>query len=318
MFTLIPRRRLAAVAGLASIALLAGCSTGPAGPSAAGNAAGGQKIAIAISTLNNPFFVSLRDGAQAEAKAKGVSLTIADAQNDASAQLNQLANAQTQGAKAVIVNPVDSKAVAGGVKGLVAAKIPVVAVDRGVDGADVASFISSDNVAGGKQAGEALAKAINSKGKILHLQGTPGTSASRDRGQGFTEQMKSYPGIEIVATQTANFDRTQGLNVATNLLQAHPDVTAIFAENDEMALGAIKALGAKAGTAVKVFGFDGTNDGLKAVQDGTLTGTIAQQPGELGKLAVRQAISAIEGKADKTVPVPVKTVTKENVSEFLQ
>lgn len=319
MFTFTPRRRLAtAVAGIASIALLAGCSSGPAGSSAPGNTAGGQKIAVAISTLNNPFFVSLRDGAQAEAKAKGVELTVADAQNDASAQLNQLANAQTQGAKSVIVNPVDSKAVAGGVKRLEAANIPVIAVDRGVDGGVVASFISSDNVAGGKQAAEALAKALDSKGKVLHLQGTPGTSASRDRGQGFTEQMKKYPGVQIVATQTANFDRTQGLNVATNLLQAHPDITAIFAENDEMALGAIKALGDKAGAAVKVFGFDGTDDGLKAVQDGTLTGTIAQQPAELGKLAVQQAINAIEGKADKTVPVPVKTVTKENVSEFLK
>ncbi|QGF23922.1 D-ribose ABC transporter substrate-binding protein [Raineyella fluvialis] len=311
------RRGLALLAATGlSVVLVAGCS-GNGSPSASGSASSsGTKIAMAISTMNNPFFVSLRDGAQAEAKAKGVDLLVSDAQNDASTQLNQLSNAQTSGAKAVIVNPVDSKAVAGGVKALIGAKVPVVAVDRGVEGVDVASFIASDNVAGGGQAADALAQATHSTGKVIWLQGTPGTSASIDRGKGFSETLKKYPNLSIVATQTANFDRTQGLNVATNLLQAHPEATAIFAENDEMALGAIKALGDKAGKSVMVVGFDGTPDGIKAVSDGTMAADIAQQPAELGKLAVDQAINAVGGTAQKSIPVPVKTVTKDNVSGY--
>ncbi|MGL4831451.1 MAG: substrate-binding domain-containing protein [Propionibacteriaceae bacterium] len=281
-----------------------------------GGAADGIKITLAISTLNNPFFVQLRDGAQEEAKAQGVSLTISDAQNDSATQLNQLSNAKAGGAQAVIVNPVDSKAVGSGVKALNGSKTPVIAVDRGVEGADVSSFIASDNVAGGRQAGEALGKAINNSGKVIHLQGKPGTSASNDRGKGFTDVMATISGIEVVAKQTANFDRAEALNVVSNLMQAHPDVTAIFAENDEMAMGAIKALGGKAGKDVKVFGFDGTDDGLKAIEAGTLAGSIAQQPKELGKLAIQQALKAIKGSADKEVPVAVKVVTKENVSEF--
>jgi ABC-type sugar transport system substrate-binding protein len=147
----------------------------------------------------------------------------------------------------------------------------------------------------------------------------PSSSASRDRGAGFEEGMKAYPNITVVAKQTANFDRAAALDVTTNLLQAHPDVTGLFAENDEMALGAIQALGSRAGTEVSVVGFDGTADGLAAIKKGTLVATIAQQPAELGKLAIELAVKAIKGdKIKKTVPVEVVSVTKTNVGDFLK
>ena len=165
---------------------------------------------------------------------------------------------------------------------LLANETPIVAVDRTVNGADVQSLVSSDNEAGGRQAADELAKAMGGEGEIIILQGVAGTSASRDRGAGFTEGLKAYPGIKIAAQQTANFDRAEALNVATNLLQAHPGVTGVFAENDEMALGAIQALGSRAGAEVSVVGFDGTEGGFAAIKDGTLTATIAQQPAELG------------------------------------
>ena len=179
-------------------------------------------------------------------------------------------------------------------------------------------LVSSDNVAGGKLAAEALGKAMGGKGDVIMLQGVPGTSASRDRGQGFTEAVQTA-GLKIIAKQPANFDRTQGLNVATNLLQANASTTGIFAENDEMALGAVQALGAKAGKDVKVFGFDGTADALKAVQAGTMVGTIAQQPKELGKVAVETALKVVGGETvEKNIPVEVKAVTKDNVAEYLK
>ncbi|PYY48857.1 substrate-binding domain-containing protein [Curtobacterium sp. MCBD17_023] len=309
-------QKVATVGVVAGLVVLgtAGCNR----TSTSGAAGGGSdtKVTLALSTLNNPFFVEVRDGAKAEAMKQGVTLDVVDAQNDSAQQANQLQTASSGSTDAVIVNPVDSDAAGPSVTALNKADIPVIAVDRTVNGADVDSFIASDNVAGGKQAADDLAKAIGEKGEILVLQGQAGTSASRDRGKGFAEGIKAYPDITVVGKQTANFDRATALDVTTNLLQAHPDIVGVFAENDEMALGAIKALGAKAGKDVKVAGFDGEADGLSAIEDGTLSSTVAQQPAKLGALAVDQAIKAASGKAKKTVQVPVVSVTKSNVGDF--
>ncbi|MFG2946481.1 ABC transporter permease/substrate-binding protein [Streptomyces adustus] len=276
-----------------------------------------QKVGLSLSTLNNPFFVQIRSGAQAEAKALGVKLTVTDAQNDASQQANQLQNFTSSGFSAIIVNPVDSDAASNSVKAAGKAKIPVVAVDRGVNKASVDTLVASDNVAGGELSAKTLAEKLGGKGKIVILQGQAGTSAARERAAGFAKGLKAYPGITVVAQQPADFDRTKGLDVMSNLLQAHPDVQGVIAANDEMALGAIKALGSKAGTSVQVMGFDGTPDGLNAVKNGTLYASVAQQPSQLGKIAVDNALKAVQGKkvAD-TVKVPVKVVTKQNVAGF--
>nr|WP_197973777.1 substrate-binding domain-containing protein [Streptomyces gossypiisoli] len=281
------------------------------------SAAAQQKVGLSLSTLNNPFFVQIRAGAEAEAKKLGVDLTVTDAQNDASQQANQLQNFTSEGLSSIIVNPVDSDAAGPAVRAANQAGIPVVGVDRGVNKAKTAALVASDNVEGGELGAKALAEKLGGRGTIVILQGQAGTSASRERGAGFAEGLKAYPGIKVVAKQPADFDRTKGLDVMTNLLQAHPDIDGVFAENDEMALGAIKALGSKAGTSVQVVGFDGTPDGLKAVQDGTLYASVAQQPRELGRIAVDNALRAAEGeKVSATVKVPVKVVTKENVAGF--
>ena len=302
-----------------SAVLLAACSSGASSDKASGSGAGSKggsanvSIGLALSTLNNPFFVSLREGAQAAADAAGVKLIVTDARDDATQQANQIQNFQTQQLAGVIINPVDSDAAGPIVAPLIQAKTPVVAVDRAVNGAQVNSFVASDNVAGGKLAAQALAKAIGEKGKVVVLQGVAGTSASRDRGQGFTEGIKAYPNITVVATQPADFDRVKGLDVATNLLQAQPDAVGIFAENDEMALGAIQALGDRAGKKIFVVGFDGTADGVSAIKAGTMTASIAQQPKQLGKSAVEAVLGLLKGKAvQKTLAVPVVVVTKDN------
>lgn len=302
---------LTAVGGL----LLTGATACNRGTDSA--AASNPKVVLALSTLNNPFFVEVRDGAMAAAKTANIQLDVVDAQNDSATQANQLANAQTSGAKAVIVNPVDSDAASASVASLTKASIPVVGVDRTVNNATLNSLVASDNVAGGKQAAEELAAALGKQGTVIVLQGVAGTSASRDRGAGFAEGMKAFPDIKIVAKQTANFDRAAALDVTTNLLQANPGVTGVFAENDEMALGAVQALGAKAGKDVKVVGFDGTTDGIAAIKAGTLVASIAQQPAKLGQLAVEQAAKVLKGeKIDATVPVSVVTVNKTNIGDF--
>lgn len=275
------------------------------------------KLGLSLSTLNNPFFVQIRSGAQAEAKKLGLDLTVTDAQNDASQQANQLQNFTSSNYGAIIVNPVDSDAASNSVKAADKAKIPVIAVDRGVNKAAVDTLVASDNVVGGELAAKTVAEKLGGTGKIVILQGQAGTSAARERAEGFAKGLKAYPGIQVVAQQPADFDRTKGLDVMSNLLQAHPDVQGVIAANDEMALGAIKALGSKAGKSVSVVGFDGTPDGLTAVKQGTLYASVAQQPSQLGRIAVDNALRAAQGKkVESTVKVPVKVVTKENVAGF--
>ncbi|RAJ69817.1 ribose transport system substrate-binding protein/ribose transport system permease protein [Streptomyces sp. Amel2xB2] len=308
------RRTSAAVTAAALICVAAtGCGSG----SGKGGEGKDIKLGLALSTLDNPFFVEMKKGAEAEAKAQGATLNVQDAQNDASQQANQIQNFTSQNVKSIIVNPVDSDAAAPSVKAADNAGIPVVAVDRTVNKAKVATTVASDNVTGGKKAAQELAKQLDEQGSILVLRGQPGTSASRERGEGFMSAIKKYPDIEIAGKQSANFERAKGLDVTTNLLQSHPDVTGIFAENDEMALGAVKALGGKAGKQVKVVGFDGTPDGFKAIKKGTLNTSIAQQPAALGKMAVRNAIRKVQGSnPDSEIKVPVITVDRKNVDEY--
>lgn len=317
--TFTTRGRLAAVVLTTSLVLAgtAACGRGDADGGASGDGSG-KSVTLSLSTLNNPFFVDVRDGAQEAADELGIDLTVVDSQNDSTAQTDQIASAVSSGAEGLIINAVDSDAAAAAVAPALSGDLPVIGVDRAVNGAEITSLVSSDNVAGGSQAADALAAALGEEGKVIVLQGQPGTSASRDRGAGFTEGIAAYPGIEVVAMQTANFDRAQALDVATNLLQSNPDVVGIFAENDEMALGAIQALGARAGDDVHVVGFDGTDDGLAAVKAGTLEATIAQQPRELGRQSVELMAEVLDGTTvDSEVPVAVETVTADNVEDYL-
>ncbi|MEV7201831.1 ABC transporter permease/substrate-binding protein [Streptomyces griseoluteus] len=311
-----PRGKQVATYGLAAVvtvAVVGATSFLHSGSASTAN----PKMGLSLSTLNNPFFVQIRSGAEAEAKKRGVDLTVTDAQNDASQQANQLQNFTSSKLGAIIVNPVDSDAASNSVKAADRAGIPVVAVDRGVNKASIDALIASDNVAGGELAARSIGEKLGGKGKIVILQGQAGTSAARERAAGFAKGLKAYPGIRVVAQQPADFDRTKGLDVMSNLLQAHPDVQGVIAANDEMALGAIKALGSKAGKSVAVVGFDGTPDGLTAVKGGTLYASVAQQPSQLGRIAVDNALEAVRGKkVQPMVKVPVKVVTKQNVAGF--
>ncbi|MCZ0206463.1 ABC transporter permease/substrate-binding protein [Streptomyces achromogenes] len=311
-----PKGKQAVTYGLAAVvtvAVVGATSLLHGGSSSSAN----PRLGLSLSTLNNPFFVQIRSGAQAEAKKLGVDLTVTDAQNDASQQANQLQNFTSTSLDGIIVNPVDSDAAGNSVKAAGKADIPVVAVDRGVNHASVATLVASDNVAGGELAAKTVAEKLGGTGKIVILQGQAGTSAARERAAGFAKGLKAYPGIRVLAQQPADFDRTKGLDVMSNLLQAHPDVQGVIAANDEMALGAIKALGSKAGKSVQVVGFDGTPDGLTAVKGGTLYASVAQQPSQLGRIAVDNALKAVRGeKVAPTVKVPVKVVTKDNVAGF--
>ncbi|WP_324715437.1 ribose ABC transporter substrate-binding protein RbsB [Carboxydochorda subterranea] len=290
--------------GLLLVALVVMASTGVSART--------YTLGLSISTLNNPFFVDLKEGAESKAAALGVRLVVLDAQNDPSRQLSGIEDLIAQKVDALLINPTDSSAIVPAVLAANRAGIPVLTVDRGADGGKVVSHIASDNVAGGRMAGELIVKILGGRGKVVELVGIPGTSAARDRGAGFNEVVKKYPGIEVVAQQEAGFDRARGLTVMENILQAQPRIDAVFAHNDEMALGAITAIEA-AGRAkeIKVVGFDATADAVKAVQDGRMLATIAQKPRLMGELAVETATRLLGGeKVEAYIPVPLELVTK--------
>lgn len=264
-------------------------------------------LALVVSTLNNPFFVTLKDGAVKQAGEMGYELIVLDSQNDPAKELANVEDLIVRGVKAVLINPTDSDAVSNAIRLINRADIPVLTLDRGASHGKVASHIASDNVAGGKMAGDYMAEKLGKGAKVIQLEGLPGTSAARDRGAGFAEAVKAN-GFNVLASQPADFDRTKGLNVMENLLANYGDVQGVFAQNDEMALGAIRALQA-AGKKVVVVGFDGTDDGVAAVKRGDMAGTIAQQPALIGSLGVETADKVLKGQmVDEYIPVPLMVV----------
>lgn len=271
-------------------------------------------LGLVLSTLTNPFFVTLLDGAQEEAKTSGVTLIAMDSQNDSAKEASNIEDLISRKVDAILVNPTDADAVVPSIKKANDANIPVITIDRAANGGVVVSHIASDNVAGGKMAAEFLGKALNGKGKVVELQGIAGTSAARDRGTGFdTTMAKEFPDIQIIARQTADFDRAKGLSVFENILTAQPMIDGVFAQNDEMVLGAIQAAEAAKRTGITFVGYDAVDDAITAIKGGKLAATVQQQPAVMGKLGVETAVNALNGQTvDKFIPVPLNLVTKEN------
>ncbi|HDR1156026.1 TPA: ribose ABC transporter substrate-binding protein RbsB [Pasteurella multocida] len=274
-----------------------------------GTALAKETIALAVSTLDNPFFVTLKDGAQKKADELGYKLVVLDSQNDPAKELANVEDLTVRGVKVLLINPTDSEAVVNAVKMANRNKIPVITLDRGAVAGDVVSHIASDNVAGGKMAGDFIAEKLGAGAKVIQLEGIAGTSAARERGEGFKQAIDAHK-FDVLASQPADFDRTKGLNVMENLLASKGDVKAVFAQNDEMALGALRAINA-ANKKVLIVGFDGTDDGVKAVQTGKMAATIAQQPDLIGALGVVTADKVLKGeKVEAKIPVDLKVIHK--------
>lgn len=272
---------------------------------------GGEKktIGLVLSTLDNPFFVTLKEGAEEKANELDYELTVLDSQNDSAKELSNMEDLISRKVDLILINPTDSDAVGNAIKLANENGIPVITLDRGANSGEVVTHIASDNVAGGKMAGEYIIEKLEGKGKVVELEGIAGTSAARDRGEGFNSAIETSD-IEVVAKQVADFDRTQGLNVMENILQAQSEINAVFAHNDEMALGAIKAIEAS-GRTIMVVGFDATDDAVKSVEDGIMAATVAQQPALIGSMGVEMADKAIKGESlESFIPVDLQLVTK--------
>lgn len=274
-----------------------------------GSALAQDTLALAVSTLDNPFFVTLKEGAEKKAQELGYKLVVLDSQNDPAKELANVEDLTVRGAKVLLINPTDSDAVGNAVAIANKKNIPVITLDRGANKGDVVSHIASDNVAGGKMAGDFIAEKVGKQAKVIQLEGIAGTSAARERGEGFKQAVEAN-GFEVLASQPADFDRTKGLNVMENLLASHGSAKAVFAQNDEMALGALRAVRA-AKKDIIIVGFDGTDDAVKAVEGGQLAATIAQQPEKIGELGVETADKVLKGeKVEAQIPVPLKVISK--------
>lgn len=258
------------------------------------------RVGVSLSTLNNPFFIAVKNGVNDTAKAHGTKVQIADAQNNTAKQTNDVEDMIQRGVDILIINPVDSDAITPEVKAANNAGIPVITVDRSSSGGKVLTLVASNSVEGGNMAAKFMLKQLGTDAKIAELQGIPGASASRERGRGFDNAVKGK--LDIVAKQTANFDRAQGLTTTENIIQGHPDIKGIFSQNDEMALGAVQALRNKPD--IMVVGFDGSQDALTAVKNGQMAATVAQKPYQMGKLAMQAVYDHFD---KKTLPKNIKS-----------
>lgn len=288
-------------------------------------AGGAPRIALVLKTANNPFFIDMQKGAEDAAKKLGVNLIVqaAEREVDVEKQMQIIENLIQTKVAALCVTPSGSREIVPAIEKANRAGIPVVIVDTRVDpkamsesSAKIASFIGSDNYEGGKLAGEFIAKKLGGKGKVAVLEGIPGHETGDSRLKGFREALKATPEIEIVASQTANWERDQGFNVFQNILQSHPDVQAVFACSDLMALGAVEAIAAAKKTGqITVVGFDASDEARKAVMTGTMDATVAQSPADMGALAVENAYHLIKGEPVKDeLVVPIKLIKKENAA----
>lgn len=279
-----------------------------------------KKMAIVVSTLNNPWFVFLAERAQAKAKELGYESKVFDSQNNTAQETDHFENAMASGYDAILFNPTDADGSIVNVKNATAAGIPVFCMDREVNSNNAAtSQILSDSYSGCVAIARYFVETLNKKGKYVEILGMVGDNNTWNRSKGFHSVVDHYPGLKMVAQQSADFDRNKAMEVLESILQANPDIDAVFCGNDAMAMGAYQALVA-AGKAdkVKVFGFDGAEDVVNSIRDGKILATGMQFPEVMAQTAATFADQYFKGKRDfpKKMPVAVELVKKDNIENY--
>ena len=268
-----------------------------------------KKIGLIVSTLNNPFFVDLKSGIESEAQKLGYDVVVLDSQNDPAKEVSNMEDISVKDVDVVLLNPVDSDSAIASVMVANNLDLPVITVDRASNGGKVVAHVASDNKEGGKMAAKYLEEQLGNNANIVELEGIAGSSATRDRGAGFDNEIKNT-NLKIITKQSADFDRTKGLSVMENIIQSKGNIDAVFAQNDEMALGALEAI-QSSGREILVVGFDATDDAVASVEEGKLAATVAQKPKLMGETALEIAVKYLKGeKVEAQVPVELELVTK--------
>lgn len=304
------------VSALACVALILGCKQRQATP-----AEGVQgKVAVVISTLNNPWFVVLGETAAERARQLGYETTIFDSQNDTAKETDHFENIIAAGYKAILFNPTDADGSIVNVKKAKEAGIPTFCMDREINSTEVAvAQILSDNYTGCVKLGQYFVKKLNKKGTYVELLGLVGDNNTWNRSKGFHSVVDNYKDLKMVAQQSADFDRNKALDVTESILQANPDIDAVFCGNDAMAMGAYQALvAAGKERKVMVFGFDGAKDVVDSIREGKIIATVMQFPKLMAKTAAEWADQYVRGERifPQKVPVAVELVTLENIDRY--
>lgn len=288
-------------------------------------AEGKPKVALLLKTETNPYFITVKEGALKGAEEAGVELDVFSpvSEVDMEDYLRLFENALAKGYQAIVFVPVQSAPFEAVVKKAYDKGVYVIAYDTkwvGPGEEYITSFIGTNNFEGAKSTGEYIGKLLNGKGKVAIIEGMVGNPAAIDRREGFKDGLKNYPDIEVVVSLPADWDADKALTVAENILTAHPDLNSIFACNDQMVQGALRAVEA-AGKAGKVYlqGFDGITSVLKLIKEGKILSDVVQSPWEMGHSGVINAKKAIVGESfEKEVWTGQPLVTKDNVDEFLE
>ena len=282
---------------------------------------GKKKMAVVVSTLNNPWFVFLAETAAAKATALGYDAKIFDSQNNTATEGDNFDNIIVAGYDAILFNSTDANGSVANVMKAKTAKIPVFCMDREINSTNAAtSQILSDSYSGAVAVGVSFTQQLHKKGNYVELLGLVGDNNTWARSKGFHSVTDNYPDLKMVAQQSADFDRNKAMEVMESILQAHPDIDAVFCGNDGMAMGAYQALvAAGKATKVKVFGFDGAEDVITAIKENKVSGTGMQFPKVMAETAAQFADEYIKGRRDfpQKIPVAVELVTPKNINDYI-
>lgn len=306
--------------GLLVIIMIAGCTAQPTAAPAE-PAAKVQKYGLFMSHMTNAFTIEMSDAVKAKAAELGVELTVYDGGQDAAKQVSQVETAVTQGITGIVIEPVSVDGIVPAIEAATKAGIPVVVVNQKISKPEAASaFVGVSNVDGGVMEMKTAAEAIGGKGNVAFLLGPMGSDAQLGRTEGYYNVLKDYPDIKVVFEQTANWKTDEALKLVENWLQTGTEINAIVANNDGMALGALKAVeDAKLLDKIKIYGLDATPDALAAVKDGRMAATVSQSTTAQGATAMETVVKLVKGeKVDPEILVSFTLITIENVGEYLK
>ena len=280
-----------------------------------------KKIAVVISTLNNPWFVVLAESAAERARELGYEAQIFDSQNDPAKEAEHFDNIINMGYSAILFNPTDADGSVLNVTRAKNAQIPTFCMDREINSRDAATTqLLSDSFTGCVKLGQYFVRQMNKKGNYVEILGLVGDNNTWNRSNGFHSVVDEFPKLKMVAQQSADFDRNKAMDIMETIMQANPEIDAVFCGNDAMAMGAYQAvLASGKANKIKVFGFDGADDALRGIAGGKIAATVMQFPVLMSRTSAELADEYIKGKRDFSLKTPVEVVliTPENVDKYL-
>lgn len=278
-------------------------------------------IGIVLKSFSNPFWMMAKTAAEAKAKELGVEVVVLGTteEGDYQQQVAHIEDLTTRGVNLIVVVPAEASALVPAIEAAIDAGIPVINLDSPIETDKVISYIGSDNVEGGRMAGEFIADQLKGKGNVGVIRGRLGNPVELQRYEGFMESMKKYPDIKVVAEGVANWEADQGFTVMEDFLTAHPEIQAVFAEADRMALGASQSAVAAGRKEIIIVGLDGIVEALRAVKDGSLAADVAQRPDLMGEFAVQYGLEYLKtGKIDAVLTTPMTLAVKDNVDPLIE